>query len=224
MQYQFDVTIAAQYSLEEAVFVHRIYHWVKHNEANERNFYDGRYWTHDSVAALAKIFAFWTPRQIQRIVNKCREDGLLLTQHLSDDPRDRTLWYSVTDTVFCIYANGEMNDTKLCDTFDQTVKCIRGTNKRPNKRHSEKSEDAPAKEAYGEFGNVKLTAAELDKLAARWTPNQVFQEIEALSAYQRSKGKRYADHYATLLNWLKRDFPPANDRPKRQEASERLVD
>ena len=65
------------------------------------------------------------------------------------------------------------------------------------------------KNAYGEFGNVKLTDAELDKLTARWTPNQVSQEIEALSAYMESKGKRDASHYATLLNWLKRDFPSA---------------
>ncbi len=209
MQYQFDVTIAERYSLEEAVFLHRIYHWVKHNEANEQNCYEGKYWTHDSVSALAKIFPFWTPRQIQRIVNKCKEDGLLLTRHLSDDPRDRTLWYTVTETVNCIYANGEMNDTKRCDSFNQTVKCIIGTNKRPNKRHSEKSERAPVKNAYGEFGNVKLTDAELDKLLERWDDAQVSGEIEALSAYMRSKGKRYVDHYATLLNWLKRDFPSA---------------
>ncbi len=65
------------------------------------------------------------------------------------------------------------------------------------------------KNAYGEFGNVKLTDAELDKLLERWDDAQVSGEIEALSAYMRSKGKRYVDHYATLLNWLKRDFPSA---------------
>ncbi len=82
---------------------------------------------------------------------------------------------------------------------------------------------APAKEAYGEFGNVKLTAEELDKPLACWTKEQVGQEIEALSLYQRGKGKRYAGHYATLLNWLKKDYPPADDKPKRQEASKRWV-
>ncbi len=72
---------------------------------------------------------------------------------------------------------------------------------------------------YGEFENVRLTDAQLDKLNARFPPEQVQREIEALSGYMRSKGKRYADHYATLLNWLRRDFPPSQDKPKLIEES-----
>lgn len=98
----------------------------------------------------------------------------------------------------------EIRENRNRDT--QKPECLkeqRKTKERP------KRGDTPAKDAYGEFGNVRLTDAELDKLLSRWSDAQVSQEIEALSAYMRSKGKRYADHYATLLNWLKRDFPPA---------------
>ncbi len=208
MQYQFDVTVAERYSLEEAVFVHRIYHWVMHNAANERNFADGQYWTHDSAQALAKLFPFWTARQIQRIVQKCREHGLILTRQLSNNPTDRTLWYTVTETVKSIYANGEMDLTVWCNGFHQTGECIKGTNKRPNKRQRETRAETEEKTAYGEFGNVYLTHAEYDKLHTRWTEAQVAQEIENLSAYMASKRKRYESHYATLPNWLKKDFPP----------------
>lgn len=204
MQYQFDVTLAAKYSLDQAVFVHRIYLWVLHNQANRVNFHEGQYWTYDSAAALAETFPFWSARQVQRIVNQCRENGLILTRHLGDNARDRTLWYTVTETVKCIYANGEMDYTKRLNPLHQTVKCIKGASK-----DQVKTQVREGARTFGEFENVRLTDAELDKLMSRWPASQVEKEIEALSAYMRSKGKRYADHYATLLNWLKRDYPPA---------------
>jgi hypothetical protein len=86
---------------------------------------------------------------------------------------------------------------------------FKGTKK--DQRESTKRESARTREdekTYGEFANVHLSDTEMDKLVARWTESQVAQEIEALSIYQQSRGKRYADHYATLLNWLKRDHPP----------------
>ena len=206
MQFQFDTTLAARYSVEEAVFVHNIYFWVMRNEANGQNAFDGMYWTYNSMPGLSKIFHFWTVRQIERIVRKCRENGLILTRQLSDNPRDRTLWYTVTETVRCIYAFGGMDTTITWDGHHQTVGCYKeqivNTDSKPDSVPTR-----PEKQIYGEFANVKLTDAELDKLTARWTMDQVQQEVEDLSAYMKSKGKRYADHYATLLNWLKRDHP-----------------
>ncbi len=220
LQHQFDVNIAAKYGLPEAVFVHRVYVLVLANEANGRNEHDGRYWTYDSAKAICKNCPYWSPRQVEGIIQRCREKRLIETAQLSDNAYDRTNWYTVTDLVHSIYANTGMElreNPNGATQKPESLKEQRKTKERP------KRGDAPAKEAYGEFGNVKLSAAELDKLTARWTPNQVVQEIEALSAYQRSRGKRYADHYATLLNWLKRDYPPADDKPKRQEASKRWV-
>ena len=56
---------------------------------------------------------------------------------------------------------------------------------------------------YGEFENVKLSDAELEKLKAR-TP-QAATYIEKLSSYIASTGKKYKSHYATLLNWIRKD-------------------
>lgn len=202
MQFQFDTQIAAKYSLEEAVFVHHIHYWVMSNEANGRNEFDGVYWTYNSAEALAKIFDFWSARQIRRIVDKCRESGLILTRQLSDNPRDRTLWYTVTDSVKCIYRFGQMDAPIQSNGCAGSVKCYKeqivNTDSKP---------DREGAHTLGEFENVKLTDAELDKLNARWSWPQVQEEIDALSTYMKSKGKRYADHYATLLNWLKRDYP-----------------
>lgn len=208
LQHQFDVNIAAEFGLPEAVFVHRVYVLVLANEANGRNEHEGRYWTYDSAKAICSNCPYWSPRQVEGIIQRCRDKGLILTAKLSDNSYDRTNWYTVTDLVQSIYAKTGMESRENRNRDTQKPECLneqRKTKERPNR------EGAPAheKQAYGEFGNVKLTDTELDKLTARWTPNQVSQEIEALSAYMRSKSKRYADHYATLLNWLKRDFPSA---------------
>ena len=54
-----------------AIFVHRLYWWVRDNAANGRNYRDGRYWTYDSLNALTEIFPCWSRRQIEGIINTC---------------------------------------------------------------------------------------------------------------------------------------------------------
>lgn len=62
----------------------------------------------------------------------------------------------------------------------------------------------PAKNAYGEFGNVKMTTAEFEKLVQAEGAERANALIEELSSYLASSGKRYKSHYATLLNWGRR--------------------
>ena len=62
----------------------------------------------------------------------------------------------------------------------------------------------PAKNTYGEFGNVKMTTAEFEKLVKAEGAERANALIEELSSYLASSGKRYKSHYATLLNWGRR--------------------
>ena len=67
-----------------------------------------------------------------------------------------------------------------------------------------KRDNAPAKHAYGEFDNVLLTDAELDKLKNRLT--DWAERIERLSQYLKNKPKKhYESHYATILTWAAKD-------------------
>ena len=67
---------------DEAVFVHRVWYLTFNNEANDRNFRNGKYWTYDSVSALQKVFDFWTIKQIRRIIKNCVDLGLIETGNL----------------------------------------------------------------------------------------------------------------------------------------------
>ena len=61
------------------------------------------------------------------------------------------------------------------------------------------------KESYGEFKNVMLSEEEMTKLNNRYGNKVIADYIERVSLYIENSGKRYKSHYATLLNWLKKD-------------------
>lgn len=67
-----------------------------------------------------------------------------------------------------------------------------------------------AKHKYGEYNNVLLTDTELDKLKDKFPDWE--DRIERLSIYIESKGAKYKSHYATILNWARRDGSAANSR------------
>lgn len=60
------------------------------------------------------------------------------------------------------------------------------------------------KTTYGDLKNVFLSDDDHKKLIERYGRSAVHQIIGELSTYMASSGKRYKDHYATILNWAKR--------------------
>lgn len=98
MTYHFDGQIAAMYGVDEAVFIAMLQFWIAKNEANDRHFHDGRYWTYNSIRAMEKLFPWWSKRQIERIVKKLKEAGVVLTANYNRDSHDRTLFYSLDES------------------------------------------------------------------------------------------------------------------------------
>ena len=60
------------------------------------------------------------------------------------------------------------------------------------------------REIYGRYKNVSLTLSEYDALKNDY-PLYADKYIEKLSEYMETSGKRYNNHYATILSWLKQD-------------------
>ncbi len=67
------------------------------------------------------------------------------------------------------------------------------------------TKDTIQKKEYGEFRNVKLFGEEYESLVVKFGEVDAIERIERLSSYIASKNKRYNSHYATILNWARRD-------------------
>lgn len=127
MDHSFNTSIAKEYGVEGSVIIHNIYFWVEKNKANSRHFYDGKHWTYNSVQAYTLLFPYWTRRQIERILKNLETNGAIVTGNFHSNQYNRTKWYSLTERVYCIYANGEMETHKRGNEYN--------TDNKPDEKH-----------------------------------------------------------------------------------------
>ena len=95
----FNIEAARRFGVDGAVLLQGMAAWISKNRANERHFHDGRWWTYNSKAALARLFPFWTEKQLRRIVKALNEEGALLLGNYSDGSFHNTTWYALSDDV-----------------------------------------------------------------------------------------------------------------------------
>ncbi len=92
----FDTDIAVKYGVNAAVLLQNLGYWIKQNEANQTNYYDGYYWTYNSRRAYRELFPYMSERQINTAFQKLIDDGLVITGNYNKIAYDRTLWYALT--------------------------------------------------------------------------------------------------------------------------------
>lgn len=97
MIHAFDSQVAVEYGLNEAIILNHFRYWISHNAANEKNFYDGRYWTYNSNSAFCNIFPYLSERKIRNALKHLQEEGIIMTGNYNKSLYDRTLWYAFTD-------------------------------------------------------------------------------------------------------------------------------
>lgn len=97
MYHSVDTEIAEIVGVNAAIIFNNISFWVLKNEANEENFYDGYYWTHNSRAAYRILFPYMTEKQIRGAIQRLVVEGMIKTGCYNTQPFDRTLWYTLTE-------------------------------------------------------------------------------------------------------------------------------
>ncbi len=113
MIHVFDTDVAQKYGVNAAIILQNIGYWIKQNEANETNFFDGRYWTFNSKRAYGELFPYMSKRQIETAFQKLIEDGVIVTGNYNKLAYDRTLWYALTQKGKSILHFGEMENPKV---------------------------------------------------------------------------------------------------------------
>lgn len=123
MQHSFKVSVAEEYGVFEAVLIHCLVYWIDTNRKNNRNFYNGAYWTHNTIKALEEMFPYASQRQIRYALKNLIDKGIIQTARFNTDTRDRTLWYSFTKKGNCMLQNCYFNVTKKEVPSDNFVTC-----------------------------------------------------------------------------------------------------
>ena len=111
MQHYFDINIAMKYGIQPAIILNNLYFWIEKNRANEKHFYDGYYWTYNSMKAFSELFPYMTERQIDYAIKKLVESGLIIKGNYNKSSYDRTCWYAITKAGYSILQNCEMDKT-----------------------------------------------------------------------------------------------------------------
>lgn len=203
MVYSFDSRVAELYGVDEAVFIHNLYYWLMKNEANGRHYYDGKSWTYNSLQAFAKLFPFWSRRQMERIINNLKAKGAIHVGNYNPAGFDRTQWYALDETVYCIYANGDTHFTEWGRPFHQTVTPI--PDSKPNSK--------PDINNNNSMGHFRKPTVEEVSAYCQERGNGI--DPAYFVDYYDSKGwmvgkSKMKDWKATVRNWERRERNPQN--------------
>jgi len=154
MDHHFNTKIAELYGVNEAIIINNMAFWTMKNKANNKHFYDDRFWTYNSVSAFTKLFPYWSEKQIIRILKSLEEKGIVTVGNYNKAAYDRTKWYSLEPLILDICLYGQMDLPKRSDANDQMGTPI-PYNKQDNKRDiKETSMVAAVLEYYDTVTNI----------------------------------------------------------------------
>lgn len=119
MEHSFNIELAKEYGILEAILLKNIWFWIEKNRANEKNFYDGTYWTYNSTRAFNELFPYASESSIKRALKSLQEKGIIKTGNYNKSSYDRTLWYAFTDLGYSIVSNRQMEVNKSSNGDEQ---------------------------------------------------------------------------------------------------------
>ena len=210
MDVHFKMEVAKETGVDGAIMLEYFRYWILKNKANEKHFYDGKYWTYNSMEAFTTLFPIWSRRQIDRILRNLKDGGYIETGNYNKSAYDRTLWYTLTEkSLILLYSqeenpftqmgnsispNGEMEITEEGNGNYQTVQPIPiklpvNTTVNNNTNKTTKSK---------EKNEIKVEKEFVDTVIKKW--NDI-----GLNTVRSIKGKRLDSLHARIKEYSKDD-------------------
>jgi uncharacterized phage protein (TIGR02220 family) len=126
VKHMFDIGIAEIFDINQAIILDNIAFWVKKNMADNRNLFDGYYWTYTSIKALHKLLPYITEYQIRNALKSLEKNKIIMTGNYNKSSYDRTTWYTIIDnSILHIY---KMEVSNSQNGFGKTNKPIPDSN------------------------------------------------------------------------------------------------
>ena len=230
MIHQFKVALAKIYGIEEAILINNFYYWIKENRLNNRNFFDGRYWTYNTQKAYADWYSYLNEGRIKRTINSLVEKGILMKGNYNANQYDRTNWYAFTDEGFAIVQNYYIEEPKMTNGKVKSDRPI--PNNKPNNKpyiSFTPSSEAEDGDLFGDDSSSTLTMlSSEDKIP--YAPNDAkptkamqedcFEDLWLLYERKGSKAnakKEFAKLTEAEIEAMRKHIPAyLESRPERQ--------
>ena len=203
MEHHFNIEIAKQYGMLEAVLLNNLHYWITKNEANSKNYYDGYYWTYNSVKAFHELFPYASDHKIRNALKHLEEEGLIITGNYNQSTHDRTMWYALTENAKCILQNYKMDVVKNENGFSKSDKPI------PNNNTNDKPKI-----------NIPPTLEEVKaycKSRGNGIDSEAFIDYYAQQGWKLANGNKMKDWQASIRTWEKRNKKTSPKRYKEFE-------
>lgn len=171
MEHHFNVEIAKEYGILEAIILNNLQHWIEKNRANGKNFHDGHYWTYNSAKAFSELFPYASQKQIRKALQNLIAEGIIQTGNYNKNPYDRTLWYSFTEKGDSIFQMVKIDVPKRENGNDLEGQPI--PDNKPDNKTNYKLKESKKEESNNTQNQQVETSEEL---------NQLKKEIEQLKA------------------------------------------
>lgn len=97
--HSYSVNVAKKVGVISAVIYRHICFWIEKNRSNEKHFYDGKYWTYNSVKAFSEIFPEFTEKQIRVALDRLVEAKFIEKGNFNRTGYDRTSWFSLCENA-----------------------------------------------------------------------------------------------------------------------------
>jgi hypothetical protein len=109
MEHHFDIEVAKEYGVVEAVFINHFQFWIAKNKANGLHQHDGRTWTYNSMKAFGELFPYLSTKSLRTVIQHLINQGVLLTGNFNETAYDRTLWYAFVDEDKWLFQNRQLH-------------------------------------------------------------------------------------------------------------------
>ena len=94
MKWIFSPYIAKDVGVDEAIMYNNLLFWCTLNRKANRNQFQHKYWTYNTVDQYCALFPFWSREQIKRILKNLLSSGLIMKGRFNRMGYDKTNWYT----------------------------------------------------------------------------------------------------------------------------------
>ena len=238
-EHHFKTQDAIDYGVTAAIILYNIEFWVAKNKANNKHFYDGHYWTYNSINAFYELFPYLSINKIRGALEILQEKGAIKTANYNKATYDRTLWY----TTICL--KSQMDLPKITNGFTENHKPI--PDNKPDNKLTDKvtrlnnntlimtasaenlsSASLILDNVVGTTGFFKIWDYQTDDKFKIWVNSQKLEYLNFKTKQQildyidimrdkiisyvdddPKRAKKYKDYKAVLKNWIRRDIEAA---------------